>query len=131
MNSQGLGVGHTVKIAKNGPFLAAGTGCMSLCRAYLDWFLGGLRGDCPPMLFPDGKDGIVAWGFLFTPDGFCITFEPSGPNHMRAEFVSEGSGSQVALGAMAHGASAEEAVRIACQFDGNSSLPLTILTHEV
>lgn len=42
------------------------------------------------------------------------------------EFFAIGSGSEIALGAMAAGASAEEAVRICCQYDCYSLEPLTV-----
>jgi hypothetical protein len=44
-------------------------------------------------------------------------------------FVSVGSGSHIAIGAMAHGASAQQAVRAACRFDINSRLP--VHTHKL
>jgi hypothetical protein len=39
-------------------------------------------------------------------------------------FTAVGSGSDYAIGAMEHGASAEQAVRIACRLDINSRLPI-------
>lgn len=130
VTSQGIRVGSTVKITKRGRLLAAAAGNASICRTFCDWVQGGLKGEGPQMLIPDGKDGFCAWGYLFMPDGLCLSFEPSGVNHMRAEFITEGSGSLIAFGAMAYGASAEEAVLIACQYDGASQTPITILTHE-
>lgn len=44
-------------------------------------------------------------------------------------FVAIGSGSEIAIGAMAHGASAQQAVRAACRFDINSRLP--VHTHKL
>lgn len=46
---------------------------------------------------------------------------------LNRDFASCGSGGDIALGAMAAGASAERAVEIACQFDINSRPPV----HEV
>lgn len=41
-------------------------------------------------------------------------------------FTAVGSGTDLAVGAMAHGASAEQAVRVACRFDINSRLPVHV-----
>jgi len=42
-------------------------------------------------------------------------------------FIATGSGSDIALGAMAAGKSAADAVKIACKFDINSRLPVHVL----
>ena len=47
---------------------------------------------------------------------------------IQAPFAAAGSGAELAIGAMAAGASAREAVAIACRYDINSRLPLHSLT---
>lgn len=43
-------------------------------------------------------------------------------------YCAVGSGSHLAMGAMAHGASAEQAVAIACRHDPNSALPVHVMS---
>ena len=50
--------------------------------------------------------------------------ESSAPCRIRAKFLAIGSGAAVALGAMAAGADAKQAVRIACQFDAHTKGPV-------
>lgn len=122
-------IGTTVKIAKKGPFLAAASGTASLARGFMDWFSGGMK-DKPVTFIQNGKEDWSCWGYIFCPDGLMLSFEPSGVNHHRSEFLADGSGAQLAMGAMAYGASAKKAVRIACQYDISSREPITILRHE-
>ena len=60
------------------------------------------------------KDGKVEFKDTMHLDWFEIS----------APFHAAGSGRDLALGAMAHGASAYEAVEIACAYDANSGIPL-------
>lgn len=60
-----------------------------------------------------------------TPAGACRELTESGwIEGQEAPYLSWGSGEQIAIGALAMGASAAEAVRIACQYDHNSGLPV-------
>lgn len=52
----------------------------------------------------------------------------SGP--LKGEFFAIGSGLEYALGAMERGATAVEAIRIACKFDVWSDLPIYAVRHE-
>lgn len=51
----------------------------------------------------------------------------AGPLKFDAPFYVAGSGGSIAMGAMAHGASAEEAVQIACKYDTKTSAPVHVL----
>jgi len=47
-----------------------------------------------------------------------------GPLHLEAPFFASGSGRFLAMGAMAAGASAEQALQIACDMDQGTSGPV-------
>ena len=60
-----------------------------------------------------------------TPDGKIYLVSRTNLVYMKnVKFAAVGSGSLLALGAMEQGATAAEAVRIACKHDGFSRLPL-------
>jgi hypothetical protein len=74
-------------------------------------------------------------GIFVLPTGkaFLVDIDPKGDNHYAGQlwpanrgFVAYGSGADVALGAMAAGKSAREAVIIACTLDGTSKLPVHV-----
>jgi hypothetical protein len=52
------------------------------------------------------------------------------PYQVRAPFFAVGSGSELALGAMAVGASAERALEIACEYDNGTKGPVETLRFE-
>jgi hypothetical protein len=124
-DGHGCGWGRVVKIARMGPILAAAAGQACLCRGFLDWFRAGMRG-CPEL----GDKDLNADGMLFLPDGAIIEMSPLGAKTVEASFYSTGSGMDYALGAMAMGATAEAAVRIAAQFDTCTGGDITVLRHE-
>jgi ATP-dependent protease HslVU (ClpYQ), peptidase subunit len=68
-----------------------------------------------------------AIGILIFPDGKVSEYEGRGWLRTDAEFFAWGSGRNIALGAMAAGKSATEAVEIACSIDVYSSGPVTTL----
>jgi hypothetical protein len=115
--------GHAIKIAKRGPFMAAGSGCLAHVQAFLDWFKGGMKADPPPM----GEGEKQAFGFIFVGDGKFLTWGALGWEQCRDDVFAAGSGSEFAKGAMSHGASAEEAVRIAITHDTKSGGKVTVL----
>ena len=55
---------------------------------------------------------------------FCNS---NGYFQMQAPFYVSGSGGSIAMGAMAHGATAEEAVQIACKYDTKTCEPVHVL----
>lgn len=105
--------GEFTKIARRGPFLAGVSGAVAPCQRFLDWFVSGMEGDPPPM--PEGD--ALAHGIIITPADECLTWGPRGWERTRVETYALGSGADYATGAMAMGATAEEAVRVAMRFD--------------
>jgi len=114
--------GRTSKVirATQGHLLAVcGHSAMSL--PFAAWIERREPQDDLPRL-PAGADFAAIVAYI---DGRVAVFsEKFLPQFVVAEFHSMGSGGEVALGAMAMGASADEAVRIACRFDPWSREPI-------
>lgn len=66
---------------------------------------------------PPSFDHKEATGVLITADGRVREWWGDGWDEIRAPFHAWGCGAALAIGAMAHGASAELAVAIACEWD--------------
>lgn len=64
--------------------------------------------------------------------GEALLFEnslfPSGP--IKQDYYAAGSGRDYALGVLAHGGSAKDAIKVACELDVWSQLPATGLKHD-
>lgn len=114
--------GAHVKVAKRGPVFAAAAGTTSLCQRFLDWFRAGMVGDAPGM--GDGEDDAL--GYLFHA-GRVLVFDRAGSSARFAKFFAAGSGERYALGAMASGKSAAEAVAIAARFCRGTGGEITVL----
>lgn len=90
-----------------------------------------VEGGCLPAdsgdLKPDSFELLVVRpsGEVFYANG---NLDLTGP--LSAQFWSIGSGNEYALGAMARGADAEDAVRVGCELDPWSDGPITILRLE-
>lgn len=83
-----------------------------------NWVLDGMRGPPPAM-----KRSTVSI-LILRPDGI-FQMDPRGivlPH--TAEFFAIGSGADFAIGALARGATAEEAVEVAAEFDSHTKLPI-------
>lgn len=122
---RGCYCGSVVKIAraKNGS-LGGVAGCLGDNAMFTAWLLAGARRPGPDFRSEDSE------GILINPDGAAHWV-----GHKKRFFelnlstfgYALGSGFRIAMGALAHGATAEEAVRIAAQLDENTREPLTIL----
>lgn len=79
----------------------------------IDWLCG--RADAPPSLIDDEDDWNVLWlrrDGLWLIEDRSFRLVPAG-----ADAYAIGSGAQLALGAMAMGATPQQAVKVAAQFD--------------
>lgn len=89
---------------------------------FLDWYGSGKE---PPESLILAEASFTALVLtrsgLFEYDKFCR------PQKLTGKYHVAGSGSKVALGALAMGASAQAAVRIACKFDPYSALPVVFM----
>jgi hypothetical protein len=121
VTSDGIRTSTIVKLArreKDGTLFGA-CGRASLIRAAREWFL---RGE-PPEDRIKIKDNEAQF-IIVRPNNDVETWDESGSSDDAAPFHALGSGRDIALGAMAAGASAIEAVRIAAKFDTGTGGPI-------
>lgn len=104
------------KLERHGDDILGLCGDWAAVRVLKAWVLGGFEGDQPTV----GNCTLVQ----ITPDQL-ICYSQGAMILEPGEFLSWGSGAPVAMAAMLAGASAKEAVRIACQLDPWSSGPVT------
>jgi 20S proteasome alpha/beta subunit len=107
-----------LKVRRVGPLLIGGAGTAATCERFVDWVRKGMHGLSPW----DGNEGGNS--FIVLPDDTIVVFGQSGPWRVKSDFYAMGSGEQIALGAMAHGATAEQAVEHAIRFDIHSGGPI-------
>ncbi|HEX5321493.1 MAG TPA: hypothetical protein VFW46_20215 [Stellaceae bacterium] len=99
-------------------FAGAGdTGAFTKLQRWLD----GSREDERPSI--DDNDVIV----VDRATGVVTYYTGAGAREVEAPFIAIGSGMPPALGALHHGATAEEAVRIACMVDPWSREPIDVV----
>lgn len=125
-NGGGGRAGHQTKIARGPKGTIGGmAGRMEEGFLFARWVENDCEGDPPPL--SDSADGIV-----LLPNGLlCYVGEKGCLCPVEAEFAAVGSGEAYAIGAMAHGASAAEAIEIAIQFDTGSGGGVDVLKREV
>jgi ATP-dependent HslUV protease subunit HslV len=124
VTAQGIREGAMTKIAKVGRVLAAGCGNGVRIRAFLDWVRGGMKG-APPAMGDNSEAVILAPGHPVVYVGSDGLMTQEG-----CEFYALGSGSRIAYGALAAGASAEEAVRIAARYDTSTGGEVVVLRRD-
>lgn len=114
--------GFKTKIVKRHGFIAGATGSTPLCRRFTDWFMDGMAG------LPTMRNGDCdATGVLIIAPKRWITFTPDGHEFYEREFMAWGSGCEFAIGAMAMGATAEQAVEVASRFCLHTGGPVDTL----
>lgn len=95
-------------------------GTASYFEPFCDWICNG--GDMPE--FDENFEAIVLY-----PDGICRSFDHKGRSIIEELPTASGSGREIALGAMAVGASPEEAVKAACQRDTQTGGTVRVLAR--
>jgi hypothetical protein len=100
--------------------MGAACGSRALCLKFEDWVKAGMVDASP---FEGKEDGN---GLVVSPDR-VVCFGDSGCWPINSEFYALGSGYQIAMGAMEHGATAPEAVRAAIKWDTISGGDVTVL----
>lgn len=123
-----------VTVVRCDVYLFGATGDSAYCSKFLKWcqsddFEKFLKDQeyTSPAIAPTGKEQSCT-GFVVKPDGKCIRFEHEDPPYeTEAEWYAFGSGDTMAIGALANGAGAEEAVRIVCEWDPPSKGPVQVL----
>jgi len=110
-------LGRELKITycKKDGSLAGAAGDGSACSQFLRWAKNGRGGKFPQEAFAEGSEmsAIIA-----TKDGIIRDYGGKEPCLIGADFYAIGAASEVAIGAMYAGASAKEAILIACQAFG-------------
>ena len=109
--------------------LAAHSGTATYWGKFLAWDAGGRVGDCPVVGISEKEDCTNVLEVL--PSGRLRMWSNSGSWEFEpVEGVyGIGSGGEYAVGAMAMGATAEEAVRLAMRFDSRTGGEITVLRH--
>lgn len=104
-----VGICRKVTKTEDG-WLAGAAGGISSVQQFLNW--AEIR---DPDIFVKLDESFT--GFLIDPEGITFIVESDlVPFEVKAEFHAEGHGREVAIGAMATGATAEEAVAIAIKY---------------
>ncbi|MCA1379422.1 hypothetical protein I6F34_01130 [Bradyrhizobium sp. BRP05] len=117
-------IGNIAKIVRRDDgAMAGGAGDAAWVQAFHRWFLDGEQGD-PPIVEDNSKGVIVQ---KRRPIEY---FEQNGTLEYRAPYFAFGSGKEFALGALFAGATAEQAVRAAMQFDPNTGGRVMLLSHD-
>lgn len=118
-SSGSVWVGSVDKIIKTGGLLVGASGCVDACETCLNFFTeGGKVEDFKNTLSGDFEAVVTDGKRLWHTENKMKMYG------IRASFFAMGSGMKIALGAMAMGANAKEAVEVACQFDKNSRGPV-------
>lgn len=121
--------GSKVKVVRlpDGTLVGVSSPVLGMARLVRDWVSAGMR-EAP--ITPDAdKKGFDA--LVVTPDGQAVFVDGNWlkSDAVTGSFFAIGSGSQYAIGAMAAGKNAKEAVEIAAELDVWSSGPVYTVQH--
>jgi hypothetical protein len=116
-----------VKYRKHGHRVFAVAGCLGIGLAAVDWLLAGAEvGKCPLLADAENDTDVIE---LSLESGECWTWEYPGVRiPVRDRIAAWGSGAEVAIGAMAAGATPKEAVRIASAWTTGSGFGVDVFT---
>lgn len=118
--ADGLRDNRAVKIWRHGKALVGAVGNQAACIRFRSWVLDGMNGESP-FKEADGNGLVVS-------EAVTVCFGEHGGWPVKEPFYTLGSGYQIALGALARGATAREAVEIAARFDTMTGGDITELT---
>lgn len=119
--ANGLIDNQTTKVWEHKGVLIGASGSQALCEKFRSWVIAGIDGESP---FEGAEDGN---GLVVSKAG-VVCFGNSGSWPVKEPFYTLGSGYQLALGALAMGASAKEAVEVAARFDTMTGGKITVLS---
>jgi len=120
VNAGDMTVGTTVKIARAPDGTIGGAaGPLGITTKFLRWLQDGMIGEPP-----SGKEVQLMW---VTPDGKVWANDGDGAYEMVHAYCAIGTGYRMAMGAMAFGATAREAVEVCCDLDHSTRRPITEL----
>lgn len=118
--SNGLIDNQTTKVWSHKGVLIGACGSQALCERFRSWVVAGMEGESPYEGAEDGNGIVVSAAGV-------VCFSDSGCWRVSEPFYTLGSGYQLALGALAMGATAQEAVEIAARFDTMTGGKITVL----
>lgn len=121
--------GNREKLAIQGGYIVALAGQTWLRKPLEQWASEGCPEDSIPAVLIDHNDCFEA--LLIDRDGNCSAVECGYLVPVLADYAAIGSGGMFALGAMAHGASASEAVAAAASHDKNTGGDIQTLHFSV
>jgi hypothetical protein len=119
--------GSRDKIAVCGRYTVALAGIARLRKPLEQWCADGCPDDNVPSILTTMSDKFAAL-IIDNETGQLYEFDDGDLLPVYADYTAIGSGALLAIGAMAHGASAEEAVRAAALHDKNTGGPVTSLS---
>lgn len=120
----GDGMANAVtKIKRVGKCLVATTGSLPDGMALLDWYARGAK----PADYPSG--GMKAVLIVITADKKILEYNGGHPYEIEDPYYAMGSGRAFATMAMRLGKTAEEAVKLTCEFDVSCGNGIDILEH--
>ena len=111
---------YVQKIERIGTTLVGCAGPSVLCQRFLHWRRNGGRA-------PVWKEAEPFEALVLDATGLFVFYSGCAPERVTTPWFAIGSGRQYALGALAQGATTEEAVEIACKFDPYSKTPVETL----
>lgn len=122
--SRYIGLKTKIFVLQDKTVVGCSTNQPGFAEAFSAWVAAGMNPN--PAETPEiGQGGFEA--LVIDPEGnvfyFNDGFYPTGP--LTADFFAIGSGAEYAMGALECGASAEQAVAVACKFDHWTAEPVT------
>jgi hypothetical protein len=122
----GIRCGSEIKVKRLGRLLYGSCGSCGLTDKVEGWIRAGMKGDRPPLKVGEATGSV----YVFMPDERIVWMHEDGDTVLTAPYWAAGSGEKFALGAMAYGASAEEAVKAAIMHDTGSGGAVTVLRRQ-
>ena len=118
------------KVRKINGCICAASGDWDRAQALFEWFARGAK----PENFPEHQKNNDDWVGLVVvhPDNTVVKYERTPyPYQIEDKLFAMGSGRDFALGAMATGANAIQAVHIASRFESGCGMGVDYMTHKV
>lgn len=114
---------HKLQQHKREILATCGTACSGL--ALVEWYVQG----CKKQDFPAIQSDKEEWSSLIviSVHGVWVYEKTSEPLPVYEPFMAWGSGRDFAMGAMAMGADAKQAVEIACKYDVNCGMGIDVM----
>ena len=109
----------TPKLKRLGGSIVGFAGDCSAGQKFIDWFMA--EGKIPKPKYTKDEDLSV---FVLNKDGLFLWTEIDGPDKVLSPYHAIGSGGIMAITALHLGNKPEDALKIACELDPNSSLPI-------